>query len=79
MVHPSRDLDVQGIGVPKMRVVTTAKLEELKEAVRAYATALADGMGSWGEEQAVATQLAHNKLDGGNVFQAYAEVPRPGS
>ncbi|MFI7633917.1 DEAD/DEAH box helicase [Nonomuraea sp. NPDC049400] len=79
MVHPSRDLDVRGIGVPNMRVVTTAKLEELKDAVRAYTTALADGMGRWGDEQAVATQLAHSKLDHGNVFRMYAEAPRSGS
>jgi len=60
-------------------VVTPIKLEQLKLAVRAYAVALADGQGRWGDEQAVAAQLAHNRLDAGNLFQVYAEAPRAAS
>jgi hypothetical protein len=33
-----------------MRVVTPAKLEQLKHAVRAFAVALADRQGRWGGE-----------------------------
>jgi hypothetical protein len=76
MVHPSRECDEHGTAVPGMRVVTQVKLEKLKLAVTAYAVALADGPGRWGNEQAVAAQLAHNKLDAGNLFQAYAEPAR---
>jgi hypothetical protein len=76
MVHPSRDCDERGTPVPDMRVVTPAKLEKLKQAVVAFAVALADGQGRWGDEQAVATHLAHGRLDAGNLFQTFAEPPR---
>ena len=79
MLHPSSVLDEHGTGVPSMRVVTPTKLEELKLAVVTYAVALADGQGRWGDEQAVAAQLSHGRLDGGNVFQTYAETPRVAS
>ncbi|MGH3873555.1 MAG: DEAD/DEAH box helicase [Pseudonocardiaceae bacterium] len=75
MLHPSRVLDEHGTSVPSMRVVTPTKLEELKLAVVAYAVALADGQGRWDDEQAVAAQLSHNRLDGGNIFQTYTETP----
>lgn len=76
MVHPSRDCDKRGTPVPNMRVVTPAKLERLKQAVVAYAVALAEGQGRWGDEHAVSAHLAHGKLDGGNLFQTFAEAPR---
>ena len=74
MVHPSRQYDGHGTVVPNMRVVTPLKLEELKRAVTEYVVALADGQGHWTNEQAVAVQLAQHRLDGGNLFQAYAEA-----
>lgn len=77
MVHPTRDLHDQAIAVPNMRVVTRQKLEALKQAVVAYAVALADGQGRWGDEQAVTTQLAHQRLVVGTLFQTYAETARP--
>lgn len=73
LVHPSREYDDQGTAVPNMRVVTPYKLDTLKRAVKAYAVALADGQGTWGDEQAVSQQLAYHKLDAGHLFQAYAE------
>lgn len=79
MLHPSRVIDEYGTSVPSMRVVTPTKLEELKRSVVAYAVALADGQGRWGDEQAVAAQLSHGRLDGGNVFQIYTETPRVAS
>ena len=74
MVHPSREYDEHGTAVPDMRVVTPIKLEQLKRAVKEYAVALADGQGRWSDEQAVAAQLAHHKLDAGNLFQTYGEA-----
>lgn len=76
MLHPSRECDGRGTSVPNMRVVTPTKLANLKLAVVAYAVALADGQGRWGDEQAVAAQLAHHRLDAGNLFQTYAESAR---
>ncbi len=75
MVHPSREVHELGTPVPGMRVVTPAKLDELKLAVVAYAVALAEGQGRWGDEQAVAAQLTHGKLNAGNVFLTYTEAP----
>ncbi|QKW04495.1 hypothetical protein [Streptomyces sp. NA02536] len=54
MVHPSRALDERAIAVPNMRVVTPDRLQALKQAIVAYAVALADGQGRWGDDQAVA-------------------------
>lgn len=76
MVHPSRTLDERAIAVSTMRVITPDKLQALKQAVVAYAVALADGQGRWGDEQAVAAQLAHHKLTAGTLFQKYTEAPR---
>jgi len=42
----------------------------------ACAVALADGHGRWGDEQAVAAQLAHHRLDAGNLLQTCAEASR---
>ncbi|MFF3403509.1 hypothetical protein ACFYW6_34065 [Streptomyces sp. NPDC002659] len=47
MVHPSRTLDERAIAVAGMRVITPDKLQALKQAVVAYAVALADGQGPW--------------------------------
>jgi hypothetical protein len=50
MVHPSRDYR-RGMPVTGMRVVTSAKLEQVKAAATAFAVALADGQGRWADEQ----------------------------
>ena len=76
IVHPSRMLDQAGTSVPGMRVVTPGKLDQLKLAVRAYATGLADGQGRWHDETAVKDHLARNKLDAAAIFQVYAESPQ---
>nr|AIU93445.1 hypothetical protein LRS1606.11 [Rhodococcus sp. NS1] len=75
MLHPSRTLDERGTVVDDMKVVTPAKLKELKAAVRAFAVALADGQGRWADEQAVSEQLNHGKLTGSKIFQKYVESP----
>lgn len=79
MLHRSRTADQYGTPVPGMRVVTPAKYELLRTAVMKYATALAGDLGNWGEEQAVAAQLAQlaqNKLTGAVFFSTYAETCR---
>jgi hypothetical protein len=60
-----------------MLVVTSDKLGKLKAAVPALAVSLADGRGRWAKEQAVAAALAHQQLNGGQVFVTYAESARP--
>jgi len=76
MVHPRREYDGYSTAVPNMRVMTPIKLEQLKRAVKEYAVALADGQGSWGDEQAIGAPLAYHKLDAGALFQTYAEAGR---
>jgi hypothetical protein len=75
MLHPSRVIDAHGTAVPDMRIVTPAKLEDLKSAVRTFSVALADGQGRWADEQAVATQLAHLHLTGSSLITTYSETP----
>jgi hypothetical protein len=76
MAHPSSVIDERGTAVTGMRIVTPEKWAALKQAVRAFAVALADGRGRWRDEQAVAEQLAHGNLTAGNLFQTYAVAPR---
>ncbi|MFI0813551.1 DEAD/DEAH box helicase [Streptomyces echinatus] len=76
MLHPSRVSDGEGTPPPGMRVVTPNKLKQLKDAVTQYATALTSSPGRWGDEQAVAEQLAHHKLTGDRFFDTYAEAVR---
>jgi hypothetical protein len=78
MVHPSRTCERGGTPVPGMRVVTPGKLEELKNAVRAYAVALADGPGRWADDTAVNDQPARGRLDAATIFSAYAETVQTG-
>jgi hypothetical protein len=53
-----------------------SSMRKLRTAVTAFAVALADGQGRWGDEQAIAAHLAHGRLDAGRLFQAYAESAR---
>lgn len=74
MVHPSRIVNHQGTPVPGMRVITAAKLDELKAAVRSFAVALADGQGRWYDDQGVSVQLAQGRLTAGKFLDAFTEV-----
>ncbi|MBN6040040.1 DEAD/DEAH box helicase [Amycolatopsis sp. 195334CR] len=76
MVHPVDVYDARAIAVPQMRVITPAKLEEFKTAVVAFTTALTQGQNLWGEEQAVATQLAYQKLTGDRIIGTYSVAAR---
>ncbi|MGH7685787.1 MAG: hypothetical protein ACREN2_03080 [Candidatus Dormibacteria bacterium] len=59
-----------------MRVITPAKLGELKTAITAFATALAQGQRRWADEQAVADQLAFHNLTGDRIVGTYSVTAR---
>ena len=77
LVHPSRVPHAQAIRVPGMRIINPDKLDQLKAAVGTLAAELADGLGRWRDEKAVAAQLAQGHLTAGEIFQHYAEPPLP--
>jgi hypothetical protein len=62
-----------GTPVSDMRVLTEEKLTQLKGAVTAMAVALARDDGRWGDESAVAEQLAAGHLSGGELFTYYTK------
>lgn len=59
-----------------MRVITPAKLGELKAEVEALAMALGQGTNRWGDDQAVAEQLAYHGLTGDRIIGTYSVVAR---
>lgn len=75
MVHPSPVVARQGTHPGGTRVVTTERLERLKEAVRSFATALATDDG-FKVESVVAAQLAVQKLVGGQLIDTYSELAK---
>ncbi|WP_055470019.1 hypothetical protein [Streptomyces ardesiacus] len=77
MLHPSRAADAKATAVPGMRVITPEQFGQLKDAVTAYAAALASSPDRWADEQAVREQLAHHKLTGDRFLTAYAEPVSP--
>jgi hypothetical protein len=76
MLHPTDVLDEKAIAVPEMRVITPAKLAELKTAVQGFAIALAQGQNLWASEQAVAQQLALYGLTGDRIIGAFSVAAR---
>ena len=54
-----------------MRVITPGKLDDLKRAVRDYATVLAQGTRRWEHPQTVTGELSRLKLNGRNLIQAF--------
>lgn len=76
MLHPTDTLNPLAIQVPNMRVITPAKLGELKTAITAFATALAQGQHRWADEQAVADQLAFHNLTGDRIVGTYSVTAR---
>ncbi|MFJ3339207.1 hypothetical protein [Streptomyces sp. NPDC086766] len=76
MVHPSRVCDAKATPQAGKRVVTPARYELSKQAVVQHAVALASDLGRWGDEQAVAAQLAHHKRTSDRFLDTYSEVAR---
>ncbi|MCW2748894.1 MAG: hypothetical protein JWR83_4 [Aeromicrobium sp.] len=62
--------------MPNLRNTPTAKLEDLKAAVEAFAVALADGPGRWGRSKPSAAQLTQHRLTAGTLLDTYSESPR---
>lgn len=75
LVHPTNRLASNATAPPATRVVTESRLEQLREAVRAFAIALADARG-WGDHRVVAQQLQTHRLTSGEVASAYAVATR---
>jgi hypothetical protein len=76
MLHPTDVLDDKAIAVPDLRVITPAKLTELKTTAAGFATALTQGHRSWADEQAVAQQLATYRLAGDRIISAVSVTAR---
>lgn len=76
MLHPADVLDEKAIAVPGMRVITPAKLTDLKTAVEGFTSALAQGHHSWAAEQAVAQQLATYRLTGDRIIATFSVTAR---
>lgn len=72
MLHSSNICDSLGTPEPGMVVITPDKLDALKAAVTKYTIALADGLGLWRDKDSVATHLVANRLNGNQLFKAYA-------
>jgi hypothetical protein len=70
-VHPSNLVSNQATMPDGMRVVTPEKLETLKESVRSFAVALANGMGRWADPDQVAEELARFSLAGKSLVAKY--------
>ena len=56
-------------------IVTSDKLAGLRQAVRGFAVALADGR-SWGEHRTVTQQLQAARLTSGDFAATFAATPR---
>ncbi|OLF06259.1 DEAD/DEAH box helicase [Actinophytocola xanthii] len=76
MLHPTDTLHDMAVIVPGMRVVTPAKLTELKTAVESFATAMTQSPNLWANEHAVAQQLGFYRLTGDRILGAYSVVAR---
>jgi hypothetical protein len=77
LVHPSAVHDTNATPPDGTRVITPDKLDQLKTAVVALAVALGDGAGKWTDENVVAGQLSHHRLDSGTLIGKYSRKPSP--
>lgn len=74
MVHPKTEFEFAASPDPTIRIVNEKGLKTLKDAVRAYATALASG-GTFKESKAVDIQLRQHKLDAENILRLISVSP----
>lgn len=75
LVHKVSLLAKNASAPPGTRIITAGKLEELRTAIRAAATALGDA-GNWSDPDAVAAQLSHHKLTGTSLTGKYTAAAR---
>jgi hypothetical protein len=71
MIHPSNKVHRSGAAPTGCRVITKETLPKLRDAVRAWATALA-GDDQYRNPDAVCQQLDARKLKGRGSIEAYA-------
>jgi hypothetical protein len=71
LVHKTTLLEKNAVAPPGTRIISATRLETLRGAVRSLAAALGDA-GTWGDPDAVGTQLNHHKLSGTSIISAYA-------
>ena len=74
MIHPSHTPDRSGTAPVGCRVITRSTLPKLRNAVRAWANALAADY-QYRNPDVVRQQLAERKLNGRNAIEAYARIP----
>ncbi|MFV8227363.1 DEAD/DEAH box helicase family protein [Mycolicibacterium fortuitum] len=74
MIHPAERLGKDATALPGARVITTKKLDALKDAVRAYATALAESR--WDDPDTVDRFLTGHKLRAGDLY-GYTRAIKP--
>lgn len=75
VMHRSAVVEKSGTAPEGTRVLTTPKLELLKNAVRSFATALAQD-DRFRQADAAATQLAYGKLTGPGILAAYTSAAK---
>lgn len=73
IVHPSRVVSIYASPEPGLRVLTPAKLEELKTACRTLAMGIAQS-GNFGDIPAIAKALNQLGLMGGRIVGRYSEA-----
>jgi hypothetical protein len=75
MIHKTSNLASNATAPPGTRIITANGLERLRTAIRAAAAALGDA-GTWGDSDAVNTQLTYQKLTGPAIIGAYGVPAR---
>jgi len=78
LIHPHDELAADAVAPAQARVITEAKLTEMKEAVRALAVATADG-GGWTRADDVGQQLRYHHLTAGDFVATFSVTPRSGA
>ncbi len=75
LVHKVNLLEDNATAPPGTRIITAARLDQLRAAIRGAAVALGDA-GTWDDAAAVGTQLGHHQLTGATIVSAYAVPAR---
>jgi hypothetical protein len=76
LMHRSCEHDANGTPPPGTRVIDEVRLAFLKEAVVAWATGLAEGVGRWKDPARVAELLKQHKLDVGTLLNTFTTPAR---
>jgi hypothetical protein len=71
LIHKVNLLEDNATAPPGTRIITAARLDQLRAAIRGAAVALGDA-GTWGDPAAVGTQLTDRQLTGTTIINTYA-------